>query len=246
LKNKPKKILQHQPMKYFIFSAVSFISISTNAQKAALRISLHDSSLFVSELNGITYNDASTEMNFHELNAGKQQLKVTKLMRLGNSEVRKPVFEGIIDLADNRTTQAVIDQMNQFRITNVLPIEQRSKDNSERTHFWVPDTRRIETNQQPVTNAQGMNNKQFTGMIENLKEIANENERLQSAIGLASVSTISCNQLAEMMLVFEDEDKRIRLADHGQKYVTDPQNFGVVYNALRYPSSMRRLNRRTN
>jgi hypothetical protein len=125
-------------------------------------------------------------------------------------------------------------------------MEQRSQSNNGSAHFWVPDTRRIESNQQPVTNAQGMNNKQFAGMIENLKEIANENDRLQSAIGLASVSTISCNQLAEMMLVFEDEDKRIKLADHGQKYVTDPQNFGVVYNALRYPSSMRRLNRRTN
>jgi len=209
-------------------------------------ISLHDSSLFVTELNGVFYNDPSTEMNFHSLNSGKQQLKVIKLMKLGNSEVRKPVFEGLIDLADNRTTQGVIDPMNQFKVINLLPIEQKSENNSGRSHFWIPDARRIEKNQQPITNQQGMNNNQFDGMLENLKGINNESDRYQSAIGLVSISTISCNQLAEMMLTFQDEDYRVRLADRGQKFVSDPQNFDIVYNALRYPSSVRRLHRRTN
>ncbi len=233
-------------MKYFIFSAIFFISNQSNAQKASLKIALHDSSLFVSELNGNTYGDPSIEMNFHELNAGKHNLKVIKLLKLGNSEVRQPVFEGIIDLQDNRTTHAVIDPMNQFRVINMSPLELRNQNNNSRSHFWVPDARRIESNQQPVTTQQGMNNNQFNGMLENLRDIPNENDRLQSAVGLVSVSTISCNQLAEMMLTFQDEDKRIRLADRGQMHVSDPQNFQVVYNALRYPSSMRRLNRRTN
>jgi hypothetical protein len=38
----------------------------------------------------------------------------------------------------------------------------------------------------------------------------------------------------------------VRLADRGQNFVSDPQNFDIVYNALRYPSSVRRLHRRTN
>lgn len=233
-------------MKYTIFFTILFCSFQINAQKASLRLSLHDSSLFVSELNGIIYNDPSTEMNFHSLNSGKQQLKVIKLMKLGNSEVRKPVFVGLIDLTDNRITQGVIDQMNQFKVINLLPIEEKSENNSGRSHFWIPDARRIEKNQQPITNQQGMIDKQFVGMLENLKEIRNENDRYQSAIGLVSISTISCNQLAEMMLTFQDEDYRVRLADRGQEFISDPQNFNIVYNALRYPSSVRRLHRRTN
>ncbi len=233
-------------MKYTIFYIILFCTFHINAQKASLNISLHDSSLFVTELNGIFYNDPSTEMNFHALNSGKQQLKIIKLMKLGNSEVRKPVFEGLIDLADNRTTQGVIDPMNQFKVINLLPIEQKSDNNSGRSHFWTPDARRIEKNQQPTTNQQGMNNNQFGGMLKNLKEIGNENDRYQSAIGLISISTMSCNQLAEMMLTFQDEDYRIILADRGQILVSDPQNFDIVFNALRFPSSVRRLYRRMN
>jgi hypothetical protein len=233
-------------MKYAIFYIILFFSFQVNAQNASLNISLHDSSLFISELNGINYNDPSTEMNFHGLNAGKQRLKIIKLMKLGNSEVQKPVFEGIIDLAVNRTTQAIIDPMNQFKVINLLPLEPKKENYSGNSYYWIPDARRIEKNQQPTTNQQGMNNNQFAGMLENLKEIRNENDRYQSAIGLVSISTISCNQLAEMMLTFQDEDYRVRLADRGQEFVSDPQNFNIVYNALRYPSSVRRLQRKTN
>ena len=89
--------------------------------------------------------------------------------------------------------------------------------------------------------------KQLTsGLGSGINLFRNENDRYQSAIGLVSISTISCNQLAEMMLTFQDEDYRVRLADRGQEFVSDPQNFSVVYNALRYPSSVRRLQRKTN
>lgn len=233
-------------MKYAIFYIILFFTFQLNAQNASLLISLHDSSLFISELNGIAYNDPSTEMGFHGLNDGKQKLKIVKLMKLGNSEVQKPVFDGIIDLSANRTTKAIIDPMNQFKIVDLLAIEPKKDNYSNRSYYWIPDARRIEKNQQPVTNQQGMNNNQFAGMLENLREINNEGDRYQSAVGLISISTMSCNQLAEMMLTFQEEDYRIRLADQGQNNVSDPQNFDIVYNALRYPSSVRRLHRRTN
>jgi hypothetical protein len=46
------------------------------------------------------------------------------------------------------------------------------------------------------------------------------------------------------MLKFENENNRVQLADYALKYVVDPQNYGVVYNAIRSPRSIRRLNRK--
>lgn len=232
-------------MRYFIFSAFFIFSLNAQAQYSSLSIHLQDSSLFVAELNSIPYNDASTEMYFHDLNPGNQKLKIIKLMRLGNSEVRKPVFEGVIQLDANRNTKAYIDAMNQFRILDKEPIQSKGSSNGSANNYsWIPDERRIEKNQEPITTSRGMSNDQFKGMIDNLKSINNENDRLQSARGIVSISTISCNQLAEMMLLFDDESKRLNLAEYGSEFVSNPSEINVVFNALRYPSSVRRLNRR--
>jgi hypothetical protein len=48
------------------------------------------------------------------------------------------------------------------------------------------------------------------------------------------------------MLTLSSEKNRIRLADFGQQYVTDKDNYGIVINALRSPKSVRKLSRRLN
>jgi hypothetical protein len=48
------------------------------------------------------------------------------------------------------------------------------------------------------------------------------------------------------MLTLSSEKNRIRLADFGQQYVTDKDNYGIVFNALRSPKSVRKLSRRLN
>jgi hypothetical protein len=89
-----------------------------------------------------------------------------------------------------------------------------------------------------------MNNAQFNSILENLTIISLENERLITAKGLISISSINSSQVAEMMLKFENEKNRVQLADYAVKHVVDPQNYGVVYNAIRSPRSIRRLNRK--
>jgi len=80
--------------KILFFSLALFLSQNNNYQSAALSISLFDSTLFVAELNGKMFDKPSTVMNFFELPQGERKLQVYKLMRKGNSEIRKSVFEG--------------------------------------------------------------------------------------------------------------------------------------------------------
>jgi hypothetical protein len=217
------------------------------SQQTSLSLCLHDSSMFTAVLNGNIYNDPSNVMNFSDLPPGNQQLKVIKLLKTGNSIVEQPVFEGVINLKQGSDTKAYIDRYNQFRVSVTKNNDQEVQRNNRNTQpYFVPDPSNINRNAQPVTTAGGMNNEQFAGQLETLKSINVEQERYRSATGLIALSTYSSNQLAEMMLLFNEEGNRVNLAAEGYDRVSDKNNFGVVYNSLRYPSSIKRLARKIN
>ena len=221
----------------------------SNAQTASLTLSLQDSSMFIAELNGVSYNDASNTMNISKLNPGIQKLKVIKLMQMGSSVVKKPVYEGNINLPANKNTVAFIDQFNQFRVSGNSEIENKKAPNqssNSNADYFVPKPDKIDAYTLPETNRWGMKIESFSSQIETLNTISSESQRYKTAIGFISIGTLNSNQIAEMMLTFSSEKNRIRLADFGQQYVTDKDNYGIVFNALRSPSSVRKLSRRLN
>ncbi len=234
----------------FFQTALILMSVGiANAQTASLTLSLQDSSMFITELNGVSYSDASNTMNISKLNPGVQKLKVIKLMQMGSSVVKKPVYDGSINLPANKTTIAYIDQYNQFRVTGSSVIEnkqaQKQSGNSNAGNF-IPNPDKIEAFTLPETNRWGVKIESFSAQIETLKSISSETQRYKTAIGFISIGTLNSNQIAEMMLTLSSERNRIHLADFGQQYATDKDNYGIVFNALRSPSSVRKLSRRLN
>ena len=217
------------------------------AQSASLTLTLQDSTLFIAELNGVLYSEPSTTMNISRLTPGPQNLKVIKLMQMGNSVVKKPVFEGSIDLPAGKNTTAFIDQYNQFKISNTAPVEKQNTSSNQNTSpYFVPNPNVIKAYTQPKTTNQGMNNNPFAAQIETLKSIEQESQRYQTAKGYVSLGTYNSNQIAEMILTLDNEHNRIRLADYGEQFAVDKENYGVVFNVLRRPSSVRKLTRRLN
>lgn len=231
-----------------LFTQAAFFSF---AQTASLTLSLQDSSLFTAELNGTSYSDASNVMNISRITPGPQKLKVIKLMQMGSSIVKKPVYDGTINLPAGKTTVAYIDQYNQFRISSTPPVSSTtsgsaSQTGSNSTPYFVPDPSAIKAYTQPKTTAQGMSNDQFAGKMEVLRSINQENQRYKTARDFISLGTYNSNQIAEMMLTLNNEHNRVNLADIGYEYAVDKENYGVVFNALRRPASVRRLTRRLN
>ncbi len=234
------------------FFQIALILLSVKivaAQTASLTLSLQDSSMFIAELNGVSYNEASNTMNISKLNPGVQKLKVIKLMQMGSSVVKKNVYEGSINLPANKTTIAFIDQNNQFRVSGNSAIENKNAQDQSgnfNPDSFMPKPDKIDTYTLPETTRWGMKIESFSSQIETLNSIASESKRYQTAIGFISIGTLNSKQIAEMMLTLSTEKNRIRLADFGKQYVTDKDNYGIVFNALRSPSSVRKLSRRLN
>jgi len=234
-------------LRFFQTALILMSAVISHAQTASLTLSLQDSSMFIAELNGVSYSDASNTMNISKLNPGVQKLKVIKLMQMGSSVVKKPVYEGNINLPANTNTIAYIDQYNQFKVSGNSAIENKQAQNqtgNSNSGSFVPNPDKIDAYTLPATNRWGMKTESFSSQIEILNSISSESQRYKTAIGFISIGTLNSNQIAEMMLTLSSEKNRIRLADFGQQYATDKDNYGIVFNALRRPSSVRKLSRR--
>jgi hypothetical protein len=208
-----------------------------------LTLSLQDSSLFTTEIDNQSFSEPQSVMNFFDVPSGSHQLKVYKILKTGNSIVKQNVFEGEILIDEKTSLVAYIDRYNQLRTVSKSPINASSSITSQ-NRAPIPNPNNIPTNTQQRTNTQGMDNNQFKAILENLSTIEMESDRLKTAKGIISISTIKSSQVAEIMLQFDGEGNRINIADFSIGYVTDPQNYSVVYNAIRSPRSIRKLNRR--
>jgi hypothetical protein len=205
-------------------------------------LALQDSSLFTAEINNQVFSEPQSSMDFYDIPSGNHHLKVYKILKTGNSTIKQPVFDGEISIDANSTLVANIDKYNQLKINSIASEIVSIPNNTKQSPY--PNPSNIPSNTQATTNKEGVNNVKFNSMLENLTIISLENERLITAKGLISISSINSSQVAEMMLKFENEKNRVQLADYALKHVVDPQNYGVVYNAIRSPRSIRRLNRK--
>jgi hypothetical protein len=206
-------------------------------------LSLQDSSFFTAEINNQVFNEPQSVMNFYDVPSGNHSLKVFKILKTANSIIKQPVFEGTVLIDQNSSLVGYIDKYNQLKISsNTARLDKKETATYNQTRY--PNPNNIPTNTQNQTNKDGMSNTQFNSVLENLNAISLENERFNTAKGIISISSIKSSQIAEMMLKFENENNRVQLADYALKYVVDPQNYGVVYNAIRSPRSIRRLNRK--
>lgn len=202
------------------------------AQQSAVSFCLADSSRFIFEFDGRSYDQPGNVAVLHRLQPGEHELKVKQIMQLGNSQVLKPRFEGRIQLDPQTETHAVIDQNNQFRISGTEALE---ADQNRMPH---------RSDAAASTTAMAMSAGAYRGLCDNLLQITNERDRFASAKSLIATSTLNAEQIAGILLYFDAESHRIDLAEMAYATVTDPQHYDAVYRAFRYPSSVYRLNRR--
>lgn len=209
--------------------------VITSAQNAGLSLSLSDSSMFTFSLGDKEYSSPGTIAVLHDLFAGTYKLKVIKRMRLGNSIIEQPVFDNEITLEAGRHTDAIINQYNQLVVIGTSEKQQSGS-----------QTRSLRSQDLALTDRDGMESGQFNALIGNLRDIPQERRRFDAARGRISLSTINCNQLKLIMQEFDSEDYRIRIASDGSFRVSDPENYDLIYSALRHPSSVRKLQRQLN
>ncbi|MEX1189513.1 MAG: DUF4476 domain-containing protein [Bacteroidia bacterium] len=220
-----------------IFIFISFSAFYSSAQLAELHLSLGDSAFFVSTVRTTEYSKPSSVLVITEIKPGNCNINLRKLKTVGNSTIEQPVFKGDLFLQEGLISHYVINYANQPILVKTEQFESESN-NRDQVQGGIP----LRT--QPTTNFMGMSNDKFTEQMQLLGNIDQERQRYVTARDLLSLGTLKSSQIAEMMLLFENESNRVRLADEGQQFATDPENYQVVFEALSRPSAVRRLSRR--
>jgi hypothetical protein len=226
-----------------LFGLLLFQTIA--AQSSGIKISYYDSTLITLQLGETEYNEPSVSFEINQIPAGDHKLKVFKLMQVGQSRIKQPVYDGVVSLPPNTVKFFVINRFNQLIDMGSTITNQTAQSNEiNRNRRFKPDPQRIDSRTADYTSTFAMSNNQWQQQLDIIRSLRTENDRFITARQLLPLYTINSNQLAELMLLMQNENHRIELASIGFDYVTDRQNFGVVYNALRTPRSIHRLDRR--
>lgn len=219
-------------------SLLFFYNLSV-AQLAELSLSLSDSAFFVSVIRGTDYSQPGQVLNISELESGICSIDVSKLKTVGQSTIKQPVYKGNIFIEAGMRNHYVINYANQPILVKTEALAQdKGSSLNTRAVGGIP------TNTQAKTDVLGMSNFKFNEQLEMLRNINQERQRYITARDLLSLGTLKSSQIAEMMLLFSNESNRVRIADEGQRFATDPENYQVVFEALSRPSAFRRLSRR--
>ncbi len=218
--------------------ALLFINHISSAQLAELSLSLGDSAFFVATIRGVDYDKPGQVLNITQFDPGICKIEVNKLKTVGQSTIEQPVFQGVIFIEAGMRNHFVINYANQPILVKTEALEQNESDSRNQVRGGIP------INTQAQTDRIGMSNVKFNEQLELLRNIYQERQRYITARDLLSLGTLKSSQIAEMMLLFSNESNRVRIADEGQQFATDPENYQVVFEALSRPSAVRRLSRR--
>ena len=219
-------------------SLLFFYNLSV-AQLAELSLSLSDSAFFISKVRGTDYSQPGQVLNISEFEPGNCFIEVSKLKTVGQSTIQQPVFNGNIFIEAGMRNHYVINYANQSVLVKTEALA-RDKGNAQN----MMASGGIPINTQAKTDVLGMSNFKFNEQLELLRNIDQERQRYITARDLLSLGTLKSSQIAEMMLLFPSEANRVRIADEGQQFATDPENYQVVFEALSRRSAVRRLSRR--
>jgi len=78
-------------------------------------------------------------------------------------------------------------------------------------------------------------------LAQDLRQLPTDAERLRTATQALGQSSVRAGELTTLLQAFTYDESRIELARFGYAHVSDPENFGQVYRALQFKSSIRAL-----
>lgn len=92
-----------------------------------------------------------------------------------------------------------------------------------------------------TTNLRPLDPGDAADLAQDLRQRPTEAERLRTATEALAQSSLRTDELTQLLQTFTHDESRIELARFGYTHLSDPQNFGRVYGALQFKSSVRTL-----
>jgi hypothetical protein len=203
-------------MKYFLSIIIALISLMhLQAREASLQISLQDSSFFVCEIRGKSYDRPQQELIVQKLQPGLCKVKIEKLMkRSDGNTIRVEFFTGDVFLEEGFFHHFVLNNENEMILSNKYELTARSNSRqvaSVRTRPHISEAR-------------------FQEELNLLRAIGPEKRRYHAAMQMISTRMITSSQINRMLTLFERPRLKMKLVEFGRIYVCDPQNYQTVVN----------------
>ena len=91
--------------------------------------------------------------------------------------------------------------------------------------------------------ASGMNDREFTRVIQSIQKEWLESNKLKSASQIAKTSAMSASQVRQLVLLFDIESNKLEIAKQAYGNTVDKRNYNIVSDLFNYSSSKATLDR---
>lgn len=236
-------------MKINIFFSIIFVftllSLPIFAQNSGVfHLKVYNNAPFAVAFDDQKPQEARNIYTLKNIPEGNHLVRV--FQRMANSAPNKPpllIFEDRIEINARREIFAYIDAKSRYRIHQVIHLS-----NDENNPYLIPEQPnqmpeqpnnqpQIQPVPTPAPTANVMNNDQFSGLRNAVKESNFDDQRLEIAKQGIRNSMLSIEQIRALVDVFSFEDSKVELAKFAYNYTPDKNRYQELYSAFKFSSS---------
>ncbi len=197
-------------------------------------------------MDGKLFEPNSNSLVISNVNAGRHNIKVYRQQRSGLFNRLNQRFELLYSSSlqvGNRTQLFItIDRNGRIEIAenSVQRNNGRFNDRSSRNFDYMQDGIYGQYDG-GYAHIQGMNQRDFDRVMDNISKEWLESNKLKSATQVARTHHLSTDQVKEMMRFFQFENNKVEVARQAYINVVDKWNFREVYTLLSFQASKNEL-----
>lgn len=224
--------------------------------KNALTIKSVDRSSLKIVVDGRRFEPSQNSITIQGLDAGTHQVKIYKERNTGMFSIfgkkYDVVFNKSVNMKNRTDVTIAIDRLNRTTITTEKRNGKGGRDNDR----WDDDdfdfgngrdngdyNNDDRWNDRDGRYEVGMNDRDFSRVLESIKKEWLESNKLQSATHIVTNNKLTTAQVRQMLILFSFESNKLQLAKSAYANTTDKRNYSMLYEVFSFSSTKDELAR---
>lgn len=209
-----------------------FIVLSTNLiadEASTLTIRMWDNSDFTIVFNKEIYKKPSSRFVLNDIQPGRHKIRILKHFS-SPYPYTEIVYYGYIDIPSKSKITTKINQSNNLKIINIVPIGSSQNIKNEDNSL-----------EEGGNSLNFMNNHQFIELKTAIKNCHFESEKIHLAKEALKTHSLLTNHITELIQLFNFETTKIDFAKYAYQYTINTDDYSSIYKNFAFDSSIEEL-----
>jgi hypothetical protein len=237
----------------FTLVASLFLSAAVFANdakpKSTLTVKSNDMGDVRVVLDGKRFESNTNTVTISDLNAGYHTIKIYHQKNTGLFSILNKRYEVVYNTSLNIKASTMV-QLNVDRFGKTTMTESKIR-GGRFDRNWSRDDRDFDfdhdgqmgdydngyAKDNSYTYSQGMNDRDFSQVLQSISKEWLESNKLKSATQIATTNSLTSAQVKQMVLMFNIESNKLALSKDAYRNTVDKKNYSMIYDVFSFNSS---------